>query len=51
MQRLMHELSNLYQAFTNAENEEIKQMWEKKWYEKVKTISNEIIKEKEKSCD
>ena len=51
MQRLMHELSNLYKAFTNAENEEIKQMWEKKWYEKVTIIANEIIKEKEKSCD
>ena len=51
MKQLMHELSNLYQAFTNAENEEIKQMWENKWYEKVTIIANEIIKEKEKSCD
>ena len=49
MKRLMHELSNIYKAFTNAENEEIKQMWESKWYEKVKTIANEITKEK--SCD
>jgi len=49
MKQLMHELTNLYQAFTKAENEDIKKMWENKWYERVYTIQKEL--EKEQKCD
>lgn len=37
----MHELSNIYKMYQTTEGE-VKDMWEKKWYDLVKVIAARI---------
>jgi len=38
----MRSLDNLANVYANCENEEMKAMWKRKWYEMCKVIANRI---------